>query len=108
MSIVRRALALAMAGALLVPLGGTIQASAGTVDPATHVAIPGPSIMSADALPTAQIDGIVWSQAIVGDTVYAGGKFATARPGGVAVGGAGQVVRGNLVAYNIKTGQLTD
>ena len=37
--------------------------------------------VTADALPTVQIDGVVWDQAIVGDTVYAGGQFANARPG---------------------------
>ena len=39
-----------------------------------------PATVSADSLPTVQIDGIVWSQAVVGNTVYAGGSFANARP----------------------------
>ena len=37
-------------------------------------------MVTADALPTVQIDGVVWSQAIIGNTVYAGGSFTTARP----------------------------
>ena len=37
--------------------------------------------VTAVALPTVQIDGVVWSQAIVGNTVYAGGTSPTrARP----------------------------
>ena len=37
--------------------------------------------VTADALPTVQIDGVVWSLAVVGNTVYACGNFANARPG---------------------------
>ena len=49
---------------------------------------------------------MVWSQAVVGNTVYAAGRFTQARPAGVAVGGAGSVARGNLMVYNITTGVL--
>jgi PKD repeat protein len=63
--------------------------------------------VSSDALPTAQIgQGVVWDQVIVGNTVYVTGEFTTARPAGVAVGGAGQVARTNLMAYNLTTGAL--
>ena len=41
-------------------------APANPADPATPVTV------SADALPTVQIDGVVWSQAIIGNTVYGG------------------------------------
>ncbi len=41
---------------------------------------------TADALPTVQIDGVVWSQAIAGNIVWAGGGFANARPAGAAAG----------------------
>ena len=64
------------------------------------------STVTADALPTAQINGVVWSQAVVGNTVYAAGSFTQARPAGVAVGGAGSVARGNLMSYNLTTGVL--
>ncbi|WP_406832168.1 PKD domain-containing protein [Pedococcus sp. KACC 23699] len=64
-----------------------------------------PATVSADALPTWQVNGVVWSQAVVGNTVYVTGKFATARPPGVAVGGLGEVAVGNLFAYDIRTGQ---
>ena len=42
--------------------------------------------MTADALPTVQINGVVWNQEIVGNTVYVGGDFTTARPAGAAAG----------------------
>ncbi|WP_159084880.1 PKD domain-containing protein [Planctomonas deserti] len=65
-----------------------------------------PRTVSTDSLPTAQINGIVWSQAIVGDTVYAGGSFSTAQPAGAAAG-VSTVRRSNLVAYSLSTGRLT-
>ena len=61
--------------------------------------------VSSDSLPTVQVDGVVWSQASVGDTVYAGGSFASARPAGAAAG-TQEVARTNLLAYNVKTGAL--
>ncbi len=61
---------------------------------------------SVDPLPTVQIDGIVWAQVTVGNTVYATGRFANARPAGVALGGAGTVARANLLAFDITTGVL--
>ena len=64
-----------------------------------------PVTVSADSLPTVQINGVVWSQAVVGNTVYAGGSFSTARPAGAAAG-TQQVTRNNLLAYNLETGVL--
>ncbi|MCU1570000.1 MAG: domain containing protein [Naasia sp.] len=64
-----------------------------------------PETVSSDPLPTVQIDGIVWSQVIVGNTVYAGGKFANARPAGAAAG-TNLTPRSNLLAYNLTTGAL--
>src|SRR5690349_18707610 len=57
---------------------------------------PPPATVTADALPTWQINGVVWSQAIVGDVVYVTGAFTRARPPGVAAGGAGEVVANNI------------
>ncbi|TWE11816.1 PKD domain-containing protein [Rudaeicoccus suwonensis] len=65
-----------------------------------------PATVSADALPTWQINGVVWSQVTVGNIVYATGSFTTARPPGVALNGPGQINVGNLIAYNITTGNL--
>ncbi|MDE9364319.1 PKD domain-containing protein [Luteipulveratus sp. YIM 133132] len=64
------------------------------------------STVTADSLPTAQIgNGVVWTQLIAGDTVYAGGEFSTARPPGAAAG-TSEVSRNNLLAYSLSTGQL--
>ncbi|MFT3877001.1 MAG: LamG domain-containing protein [Propioniciclava sp.] len=61
--------------------------------------------VTADPLPTTQIDGVAWSQAVSGSKVYVGGEFSNARPAGAS---AGQNLspRGNLLAYNIETGVL--
>jgi PKD repeat protein len=64
-----------------------------------------PATVSADALPTIQINGVVWSQTMIGNIVYATGEFSTVRPPGVAAGGAGETAVSNIVAYDIRTGQ---
>ncbi len=64
-----------------------------------------PASVSGDGLPTTQIDGVAWSQVIIGDTVYVGGKFTTARPAG-SPAGTNTVPRSNLLAYNVVTGEL--
>ncbi|WP_127842816.1 hypothetical protein [Actinomyces wuliandei] len=66
-----------------------------------------PATVSADALPTVQVDGVVWDQVVVGGTVYAVGSFSSARPAGAAAG-VGEVARGNVLAYDIATGELLD
>lgn len=94
-----------IAGGVLVALacgaaGGPGVASADTTPPAGQ-----PPTVSADALPTWQINGVVWSQVVVGSTVYATGSFSKARPPGVQPGGAGEVDAANIFAYDITTGQ---
>jgi len=64
-----------------------------------------PSTVSADALPTAQINGIVWDQVVVGDIVYAVGKFSAVRPAG-SPAGQNESPRSNAMAYNINTGEI--
>jgi PKD repeat protein len=64
-----------------------------------------PSTVSSDALPTVQVDGVVWAQKIVGNTVFVGGDFTTAQPAGAAAG-VGSVARTDLLAYNLQTGEL--
>lgn len=86
-----------LAGVLTAPFAA--QADTAPVDAST------PVTFAADALPTAQINGVVWSQVIVGNTVYAGGEFTRARPAGSAAG-VNEVVRNNLLAYNLTTGVL--
>jgi PKD repeat protein len=64
-----------------------------------------PVTAAADALPTVQINGVAWAQAVVGNTVYVGGAFTTARPAGAAAG-TRETKRNNLLAYDIRTGEL--
>lgn len=64
-----------------------------------------PVTVSADALPTAQINGVAWQQVVVGNTVYVAGKFSNARPAGAAPN-TSIVVRNNILAYNLQTGVL--
>ena len=63
--------------------------------------------VTADVLPTTQIDAAGWvaDQAIKGDTVFAGGKFSSARPAGAAAG-TSESARNNLLAYSLSTGVL--
>ncbi|NEM91214.1 PKD domain-containing protein [Galbitalea soli] len=56
-------------------------------------------------MPTVQIDGVVWSEVIIGNTVYAGGEFTTARPAGSPLG-VNTVPRSNLLAFDLTTGNL--
>ncbi len=63
------------------------------------------AMVTDDALPTVQIDGVVWSEQVVGTTVWAGGSFANARPAGAAPG-TNLTSRPNLLAFNITTGAL--
>ncbi len=64
-----------------------------------------PATVTADALPTVQIDGVVWKQLVVNGTVFAGGRFANARPAGAAPGENLQP-RSNLLSYDLATGVL--
>lgn len=87
------------AGAVVLALSASPAAVADTSPPAGV-----PATVSADALPTWQINGVVWNQVVVGNTVYATGSFTKARPPGVAAGGAGEVDAQNVFAYDITTG----
>ncbi|GLW62067.1 hypothetical protein Arub01_03110 [Actinomadura rubrobrunea] len=60
--------------------------------------------MSADALPTWQVNGVVWSMTTVGNTVYATGKFTKARPPGTAPGSSKEIDAKNIFAFDIRTG----
>ncbi|MGP7960308.1 LamG-like jellyroll fold domain-containing protein [Sanguibacter sp. A247] len=97
--------ATALLGAL-VP--STSAAASPTVDSAVHAGparTTKPAVVGSTGLPTAQIDGVAWSQAVVGTTVFVGGEFTTARPPGAAAGSQTQA-RGNLMAYDVRTGAL--
>ncbi len=88
--------------AILSPIVGIVGNVAADTAPPSGL----PATVSIDPLPTVQVNGIVWAQVTVGDTVYATGRFTQARPAGVAVGGAGTVTRSNLLAFDITTGVL--
>ncbi|MDQ0079666.1 chitodextrinase, partial [Arthrobacter oryzae] len=88
-------------GTALVGAGGA-RADSTPADPANPAT---PATVTADALPTVQIDGVVWQQVIVGNTVYAVGNFSSARPAGAAPG-TQTVPRSNMLAYNLATGVL--
>ncbi|SEO79289.1 PKD domain-containing protein [Trujillonella endophytica] len=82
-------------------LPGTAQADSAPLVPSAST----PTTVTADALPTVQINGVAWAQAVVGNTVYVGGKFTSARPAG-APAGTNETPRANLLAYDIRTGEL--
>lgn len=65
-----------------------------------------PATVSADALPTVQVNGVVWAQVTVGNTVYATGNFSQTWPAGTANNAANDTPRANLLAYDITTGKL--
>jgi hypothetical protein len=90
--------------AVLLIAGLAVGAPVAIADTAPPVATT-PETVSSDPLPTAQIDGVVWDQVVIGNVVYAGGDFDTARPASAAPG-SGTVPRSNLVAYNLTTGAL--
>ncbi len=81
------------------PAASADSAPADPTDPASPVTV------TADSLPTVQIDGVVWQQTIIGDTVYAVGKFSTVRPAGAAPGSQ-TTPRNNIVAFSLSTGKL--
>jgi PKD repeat protein len=64
-----------------------------------------PATVSTDALPTPQINGVVWDQKIVGNTVYVAGNFTSARPAGSAPG-VNETPRSYLLSYTLSTGAL--
>ena len=108
MKLPRRLLSGLLAAALI-PLGAVTLAPAApaAADPAPAGAAGAPSTVSADAHPTAQINGIVWDQVVVGDVVYAVGKFSAVRPAG-SPAGQNESPRSNAMAYNINTGEILD
>jgi PKD repeat protein len=93
----------AVASASLTVAGGGSPASASLEWPSSTTAHP--ETVTADALPTVQINGVAWTQEIVGNTVYVGGSFTSARPAGSAPG-QNEVPRNNFLAYDLTTGQL--
>ena len=92
-----------VAAALLIGLGPVPRAAADTspVPPTPS----GLVTVAADALPTVQVNGVVWAQVVVGNTVYVTGAFTSARPAGAA-SCTSETPRSNLLAYDIRTGEM--
>ena len=98
--VLRRMVLSAAVGVLVVASALVAPVSTADTAPATGT----PATVSDDALPTWQVNGVVWSQVTVGNTVYATGSFSKARPPGVAEGGPGEITAQNIFAYDIRTG----
>jgi PKD repeat protein len=98
----RSAAALAAIAALVGVSLATAPAALADTDPADTTL---PATVTADVLPTVQVDGVVWKQVIVGNTVYVAGNFANARPAGAAPG-TQLTPRSHMLAYNLTTGAL--
>ncbi|WP_449062595.1 LamG-like jellyroll fold domain-containing protein, partial [Planomonospora algeriensis] len=91
-----------MAALLAATLSAVPAPARADIDPAPGT----PETVTADALPTWQINGVVWKMATVGSTVYAVGSFSKARPPGTSPGHAQEVNRSNILAFDITTGNL--
>lgn len=99
----RGAVALSLTlSALAVAETATAPVAAALVPPVLNTT---PDQVTAEPLPTVQINGVVWDQKIVGNTVYAVGDFSQARPAG-SPAGSNQTARANVLAYNLSTGAL--
>lgn len=98
--------ATAVAGALLVVAPAPAFAEDPQPAAAEPAAIEHEATVSADSLPTVQIDtGVVWDVLVVGNIAYAGGQFSNARPAGAAPG-TNLVPRSNFLAFDVRTGAL--
>ena len=87
-------------------LAGGLVPTAARADTAPAPVTPtNPTTVTADPLPTVQVNGVVWSQVVVGNRVYVAGEFTSARPAGAAAG-TQETPRGNLLAYDLTTGAL--
>ncbi len=99
--VVAGTVSLLLAAGSLALLPGVAQADSAPLTPSAAT----PTTVTADALPTVQINGVAWAQAVVGNTVYVGGAFTSARPAGAPLG-TNETPRANLLAYDIRTGEL--
>ncbi len=89
---------------LALVVGGVVASTPAAAD-TSPVDPSAPETVSAAALPTVQINGVVWAQVIVGNRVYATGQFSQARPAGAAPG-MNETPRSNILAYDLTTGEL--
>ena len=104
LSQLRRTLVAAVAALTLTVASLTAPAAAEPDDPAAPPARPHTQY-TADALPTVQVNGVVWDQIVAGNVVYAVGQFTSARPAG-SPQGSNETPRSNILAYDLNTGEL--
>ncbi len=104
-STVRAWTARACAACLVAVVGASVLSIAPAGADSAPTAAGTPATVTADSLPTVQINGVVWDQVVVGNRVYATGKFTSARPAGAAAG-TNETARSNILAYDITTGAL--
>ena len=96
-----------VAGAVIVaPVAVTLATSSSAAADLPPIAPEQSQLTTADGLPTAQINGVAWAQALSGNTVYVAGSFSRARPAG-APAGSQEVTRSNLMSYSLSTGVMT-
>ena len=89
-----------LAGSLAFAAGSPAVADTAPANPADPLT---PTTVTADGLPTAQINGVAWTQVIIGNTVYVGGQFTTPRPAR-STPGVNQVPRAPDLASDLRTG----
>ena len=94
-SFFRAAVATASVSALIA--SGFALAGPASADPAN------PTPVSGTALPTAQVNGVVWAQTVSNGVDYVGGSFSQSQPAGAAAG-VDVAPRANLFAYDVSTG----
>jgi trimeric autotransporter adhesin len=97
------------AGAAIVLVGAGLAAIGASAAPARGDTAPPagtPATVSADALPTVQVNGVVWSMVTVGNAVYVAGRFSQTWPAGQKQTAKNTTVRANLLEFDIRTGRL--
>jgi hypothetical protein len=98
----------AAAGAIVLVAAGVAGISASVTPARGDTAPPAgtPATASADALPTVQVNGVVWSMVTVGNAVYVAGRFGQTWPAGQKETAANTTNRANLLEFDIRTGAL--
>ncbi|MFT3970689.1 MAG: PKD domain-containing protein [Micropruina sp.] len=96
---------LSVLSATTLALGGAVLAVVPAKAAPVNLQARSTNSITADRLATMQVNGVVWSTDIAGNTIYAGGSFTKARPAGAAAG-TSETTRNNLVAFNVTTGEM--
>ncbi|NUS13836.1 MAG: DNRLRE domain-containing protein [Streptomyces sp.] len=93
-------------GTALTVLGLAAASLTGLPGARPAAALTPPVAMTADDLPTWQVNGVVWALAQADGVVFAGGTFSSVRPPGAAAG-TGEQQALNLQAFDAATGAPT-